>query len=240
MLLSPTIYLQKKLQNYSQSKIVDGVFRDVTYETSEGLSFAIIAGTYEKELFPVLSDLKDYTNLIVIGAGDGYYAAGLLSKFNNLKLHAFEILPYRKINLLKNLASNSIKPNRYEIYEGATVENLKELLDELKPKNDTLIIIDVEGYEKTLLNIEQIPTFKNCSILVELHDHLVPNVSDIIKERFVHSHEFKVFKTSPRTIADIKKPFNLFEKLIFKKQLTRLIGEGRGVEMEWFFLSPLI
>lgn len=237
MTFSPTVYLQKKLFNYSKSKIIAGYFKELIYETNEGLSFPIIAGTYEKELFPILTQLESYDNLIVIGAGDGYYAVGLMSKYVNLKLFAFEILPERKVNLLHNLKLNNIDKNRFFLYDGASVSNLASTLDKLNPNDKNLIIIDVEGYEKVLLNPSLIPKLNQCTILVELHDHLIPGVSEELKERF-QSHRISIFTTSKRTVKDIKQPFNIVEKLIFKKQLTRLLGEGRGVEMEWFYLEP--
>lgn len=239
MTFSPTVYLQNKLFKYSNYQIIDGYFKGIKYGTREGLSFAIIAGTYEKELFPILDDLKNFNNLIVIGAGDGYYAAGLLKKFSNLSLFAFEILSDRKVNLVNNLSRNNIDEKNYTLYDDASIDNLQSLLQKFPTKDKNFIIIDVEGFEEVLLNPLLIPELNNCTILVEIHDHLVPKVGALIKTRF-KSHINQTFKTTERTVSDIKRPFNFFEKLFLKKQLTRLLGEGRSVDMEWFYLKPPI
>lgn len=239
MMFSPTIYLQKKLLKFSGNKIISGYFKGLIYKTNEEMSFDIIAGTYEKELFPILTNLKSFDNLIVIGAGDGYYAVGLLEKFKNLKLFAFEILPERKKNLLNNLKINNISFDRCNIYDGASIENLSNLLQSLPLNNRNLIVIDVEGYEKVLLDPILIPELNNCTILAEIHEHLVSDITSIIKNRF-KSHHIEIIKTTERTICDINQPFNFLEKFLFKRQLTRLLGEGRFADMEWFFMEPPI
>lgn len=239
MLFSPTIYLQKKMHSYAKNYIISGFFKGLKYETYNNLNFSIIAGTYEKELFPVLEEIENYDNIIDIGAGDGYYAAGLLYKFNHIKLYAFEILADRKKSLLNNLSINNINLEKCEIFDGADSENLNIILKKIASNSKTFIIVDVEGYEKTLLNLELSPLLKNCTILVEVHDHFVKGISEILKIRFKHTHKIKIVPSTKRKTNEIGKPFNIFEKWIFKPQLERLLGEGRGAKMEWFYFEPI-
>jgi hypothetical protein len=238
MLFSPTIYLQKKLESYSQKRIINGFFKGLKYETGDHFSFDIIAGTYEKELFSILNSFEYFDVLIDVGAGDGYYVVGLLNKFKHLKCYAYEQLGYRKERLLNNLLINNIDKNRWEIYDSANIENLKSLLIDITSNYKTLIIMDVEGYEKILLNLDLIPQLEGCTILVEVHEHLEPGVTNDLKNRFKNSHHNKIFTTTNRTVQDVMQPFNRFEKWLFRKQLERLLGEGRFTEMEWFYLEP--
>lgn len=239
MLFSPTIYLQKKLCSHSNNRIINGFFKGLKYETPNNFSFDIIAGTYEKELYPLLEKLKHFNYLIDIGAGDGYYAAGFLYKYNNLKVYAFEMQSNRKKLLLNNLDINNIKSEKCEVLDKADPQNLNAILDKIEIKNNTLIIMDVEGYEEILMDLNSIPLLKNCTILVEVHEHLVEGISELLKNRFRNTHNMETYYSRTRTVDDIKEPFNIFEKWIFKKQLESLLGEGRGTEMEWFYFEPI-
>ena len=51
-----------------------------------------LLGTYELELFPFLEEIikSDYDIIINLGAGDGYYAIGLLRNMPNARLVAYE------------------------------------------------------------------------------------------------------------------------------------------------------
>ena len=87
---------------------------------------------------------------------------------------------------------------------------------------------DIEGAERELLDPEQYPALRRMDVIVELHDCLVPGLSQLIPERFAASHDITLVKQAGRA-----KPLPpLFDKL---SQLDQLLAvwEWRSGPTPW-------
>ncbi len=129
---------------------------------------SMILGTYEQEIVDYIfsKDCKKYSNFINIGAGDGFYSCGLLYSERMQNCLAFEkslqgrksIKINSKLNHIKNLKIfGSVNSNIYK-----KVQNLE--------LNRTLILIDIEGDEFSLLDKNFLNFFQNSILIIEVHN----------------------------------------------------------------------
>jgi hypothetical protein len=100
-----------------------------------------------------------------------------------------------------------------------------------------LIICDVEGFEAELLDPERVPSLLKCSILEELHDSPGAPVSDIIRQRFRHSHRIQEVLSARRTWEDFPAK-NLFARLLPRYLALRAMNEARDFQ-RWFWMRPV-
>ena len=209
--------------------ILGGPFKGMKYikNSSWGPILPKLIGTYEKPIYSWVEKiiLNEYSTIINIGSGEGYYAAGF-SKFSpNTKVFAFDIdnnaiyflNKIKSINNLSNLISSSIISNK--ILNNLIIDNC-------------LIFIDIEGNEHSVLNINNIPNLINCDILIELHVFLIPNITSILTNRFNKTHNINIiFDNNLRTIDN-----NVYID-ISENNLKFLVDENRPASMSWMFLT---
>ena len=196
--------------------------------------FPKLLGTYELELHPALQQLSEipFEHVVIVGAGEGYYVGGMAMLFPTATLTCFEadengciaVAEMAKMNQFSDrLTSRGFcKPT--------------DLRDTMQSGESHLVIMDVEGGKRNLLDLAAIPALVGAHILVEIHDCFEPGVSDLLRERFKHSHHCVVVPSIPRTIKDAQS-LPLPEKV--KRGLLPLMDEARPAGMYWFILTPL-
>ena len=220
---------------YSGSFVMSGPFDGMKFERKCG-DISKLFGTYELELHEVFKKLKNrnYTTVIDIGAAEGYYAVGVTRWNLNCKVIAFEAIPelHEKINYLAqiNNAASRIEINGFCDYE--QLNGLGEML------NGAFLIVDIEGYEKKLLDPQIIPLLQKCTILVETHDHEVPGCYDTIVQRFQSSHEITVYKSRPRVMEDYPLRPSTVSRLLMSDVIMDCISDHRAVSNYWLLLEP--
>ena len=60
----------------------------------------------------------------------------------------------------------------------------------------TLVLCDIEGAEKELLDPEAAPALRGMDLIVESHDCVVPGISRLLIDRFKSSHAITVVEDS--------------------------------------------
>ena len=108
----------------------------------------------------------------------------------------------------------------------------------LDTANSAVVICDIEGAEKFVLDIEASPKLKSCKVLVEVHELLQPGVDALIKERFSETHNIQVIKEQFRTTkeaTEINQKHNLGQS---DATILRLLDEMRRDQMHWFWMTP--
>lgn len=192
----------------------------------------MILGTYEKDLHSHIEEwIKEPTDLICIGAAEGYYAAGLAINRNNSNIFAYEQDGYQKNNLLQVCQQNHL--NNIDVLGKCSTHSLDQLLKSLNKSVD--IICDIEGGEIDVLDLNRVPLLKYARILVEVHDHLVPGCTDILKKRFEHSHKCIEILESDRCIDDFPRVSIALNFLLSTKQKLKFLNEGRVEKMKWLY-----
>ncbi len=161
-------FLQKNGAN-----VIDGPFKDMKYvKNSVGSSYLHkLAGYYESILHPYLFEIKNLpiNNILDIGAAEGYYTTGFARYFPQANIVAFEMDEAGKYFISEMMKINDLK-NNLQILGEATNKNIENFLSP-----NTLLIVDCEGAEKEILNIENKNLYENVLFgIIELHDNYVP------------------------------------------------------------------
>ena len=221
--------------NYNNT-ILEGPFKGMIYPTLESTCSEMapkILGSYEEELFEAIAEIskKKYSNAFNIGCADGYYSVGLCLKIPNMRMYAFDINK-KALEMCKKLASYNNVNDRISYMGFCSENNIKEF--DFGKKG--LIICDCEGYEKELFTQESIKNLNKCDLLIELHDIILPGISETILPLFTKTHTLTIIKSKNRN--PVKYPLlqifsELDKKTILSEYRDGLYGE---TTMEWAYL----
>lgn len=167
--------------------VLTGPFRGLHYiGTSTGSAFLPkIMGTYEASLHPWIERIarSSYRHIYVVGCAEGYYACGIKKLLPNTPLYAFDSNP-RAQTLCRELA----EANGLDIsIHGHFVPNDWDI-------ENSLLLVDIEGFEAELLNPEKHPQLRHCDVLVETHDYTFGygNITRDLINRFSSSHSIDI------------------------------------------------
>ena len=134
-----------------------------------------VLGTYEMELGALIESIArgDVQHVVNAGAADGFYAVGLLRHLPAARATAFEMLTSFHAHIDKLARVNGVR-GRLAIHG---VCDSSALSSALKHGERTLVIMDVEGAERDLLDVARTPGLRHAQILVEIHDFVHPHLS---------------------------------------------------------------
>jgi hypothetical protein len=109
----------------------------------------------------------------------------------------------------------------------------------LGDETDALVICDAEGYEKELLDLSGVPALRHLPICVELHDFIVPAITELIFERFSQTHEITHIWQENRLRSDF--PWRgPTVRLLSPYYVDQAVSELRPVRMAWFWMEPKV
>lgn len=195
--------------------------------------FPKLLGSYEFELHDVLDQVfeRDYKTVVDIGCAEGYYAVGFAQKFKNSQIYAVDLNPDARDKTSLMAEANGIaQTDRFQVLEEAS----PEFLMTLDPAQTHFVFCDCEGYELELFSAEVLSHLWHSDILVELHDFLVPGVSDILMDRMEATHAVRVIKS----VDDVFRHREMENPAIRSAPLAdqiSLLAEKRPCQMEWLF-----
>lgn len=229
------------------SKILDKNFKSIVrYGPFAGLKLSpnpwwglsdrasMLLGLYEKDVLEQLTKLPDnYKTFIDLGAADGYYGIGLLVNNTFQKSICYEMSDAGRETIKKNAALNNVA-DKVEIRGIATKDFYKEILElELK---QSVILIDIEGGEFELLDLESFDALRNSILFIEMHDWY-------FEDGFSKRRTLMDCASKTHNISEIKmggRDLSLFEELSRFNDNDRWIicSEGRGQMMSWLRFDP--
>jgi hypothetical protein len=100
-----------------------------------------------------------------------------------------------------------------------------------------VLICDTEGYEEKLLDPELVPALARTTILVELHDFIIPGITERLQDRFSRTHRIKHIWQQPRSRNQF--PWRTFgTTLLPNSYLDWSVSEWRPVRMAWLSMEP--
>jgi hypothetical protein len=233
----PIGYLVHLTRIRTGCRVLDGPFAGMRYvEDSVGSAYIPkLLGIYESELYEEVETIcRQRPTLIVdVGAAEGFYAVGMAVRNAQAKVIAFEMDLLGRAALRKMSALNGVT-DRVEVRAKCEPEDLKLALGD---HPNPVVICDVEGYEEKLLDLKSIPGLTHATILVELHDCIIPGITEKLRQRFGATHQIKHILQQPRSRAQF--PWQtLGTRLLPKSYLDWTVSEWRAVKMAWFFLEP--
>lgn len=217
---------------------MDGPFAGMRYgPISQGSAYIPkLLGIYEKELYPLIGKVVEMAPAMIvdIGAAEGYYAVGLARLLPKARVIAFEMENSGREALAHMVGLNHVA-DTVQIRGKCEPTDLEDVLAK---EAEPVVICDVEGYEIHLLDLDRVPSLAKASILVELHDFIVPEITQILRSRFSSTHQIHHIWQEPRSPKEF--PWRtLVTSLLPASYLNWCVSEWRPVKMAWFWMTPL-
>lgn len=161
-----------------------------------------MVGSYEWELHGVIEEFLagDYEVLMNIGCAEGYYAVGFAMRWKDLprRVLAFDVSP-AALKLTREVADGNGLAGKVECFPECLPETFA-----LARQARALVICDIEGAERELLDPELGPGLRHCDFLVEMHDGQgEPLIRRTLEKRFAPSHQCRVIRAAQRTGAEL-------------------------------------
>lgn len=229
--------LEKRLRRAGYHQLKYGPFKGMTYPEMHHYGYTSLPmkflGTYERHLNGVIElSLQRSCELVLnIGAADGYYACGYAYRLPNVRVIAWEMIPF-VANLIKELAVANNVADRVEIRGLCTPDELKAVSTD----KHTFILSDCEGAEVELMTHENLAHLKSYDFIIECHDHFSPDATNIIYNRFSETHHLQVLESLPTVLNDV--PVKAIEDAGGATlDLYRSLEENRLYSMRWIYGS---
>lgn len=191
-----------------------------------------IAGSYEKELHSIIEQLKSegIDEVIDVGSAEGYYAIGLTRLLRPERTHCFDIDESAHPTMLHLARLNGV--HRTMVTHGGCES--AELDRLLAAARRPLLVMDCEGAEYMLLNLEKVPALARAIILVETHEWKSKLKPGEFEQQFASTHTIKRLETVTRTAADCPYRDNLTEQ-----EQVMVVDEIRLHRQHWLYLRPI-
>lgn len=159
-----------------------------------------LLGCYEAPLHPHVRAAagRGYGTIVNIGCAEGYYAVGLARLMPAARVFAYDTDP-RARELCRQTAALNGVADRVTVggrFDGADFARFA----------GALVVCDIEGGERDLLDPAAFPALRDIDLIVELHDFLDPALSGLILDRFAASHDAVVVDLAERTLR-LPEPF---------------------------------
>ena len=228
--------IKQKLFGESEIKVISGPFKGLKYinEVIWGSITPKWLGSYETELNSIIEEIihEKYPVIIDIGSAEGYYAAGMAFRLPSSTVFAFDtdFISRRQLSRMARLnnLTNNIKIGKYCSFD---------IINSISGTK-TLIISDIEGYERYLLDPKQCDILTKLDILVELHNvEERPDTDELLFSRFSTTHQITEIISTDR--AEWIKNFK-DESLIAGMDdnlLNAATDESRINKQKWFWMK---
>jgi hypothetical protein len=212
--------------------VAAGPFKGMQFisEPRSGRLSPKILGTYERELHPIVRQImeSDYECVINVGCAEGYYAVGLARSMKDIVVHAYDI-DKKAIEELVQMAELNAVSEKIVIGGVCDANTLNGF-----PYKDCILICDIEGNERTLLNPSTAPRLLGFDILVEIHDgSQSTEIHDLLVKRFRDSHNLEFIRYQGRNRRDCAS----IKSLKGGKSKIIAVDEFRRVGLEWGFFK---
>lgn len=227
------------VRSASRGRVMSGPFQGMQIDLSPVSSrnlLSYVLGTQELELHPTIRRIATmpYGRLLNVGAADGYYAIGLARLMPTLRVTAFEGLADMRPVIARNAAINGVG-DRVAVRGFCNEGDLSDAL--ARPADGrTLLIVDIEGGEATLLDPARVPPLSGVDLLVETHDLYVEGVTDLLRTRFDATHEIELIRGRPRTSGDFPASVLPLMQRLMPRLAAELMNERRPQLQDWLFL----
>jgi hypothetical protein len=190
-----------------------------------------VTGTYEKELHEVIEEFiaSDYDTLLNIGCAEGYYATGFAARWKRLprRILAFDVNP-AALQLTRRVAEWNGVADKMDYFSECRHENFA-----VSDRSRTLVICDIEGAERDLLDPELAPGLRRCDLLVEMHDgQREPLIRRMLEKRFAPTHQCRVIRATQRTCIELGR----LAAKIPARLAALAMDERRSDGLEWMVM----
>lgn len=228
-----SVLIQNTLLSQEGTLVNQGPLKGLNFisTSAEGCHVAKLLGTYEQPLQPFIESAihTGYQTILNIGCAEGYYAVGMSLRMPNTQVLAFDIDARARESCLalghKNgvdhrlIVGNRFNPEDFSAYA----------------EKHVLVMCDIEGAERELLDPAKSPSLRKMDIIVESHECLVSGITQLLIERFKHTHQITIVKDNGQRI--LESPPQWFYDLAHLDQLLAT-WEWRSGPTPWLVMKP--
>lgn len=170
------------------------LIRDVSW--NDGNIGNKLIGAYEFELHAAIKKAlsRKPQTVINVGCAEGWYAVGLAMLLPKAMIYAMDMNEYCLKDCETNARNNHVR-NLITVAGKVGPEDLQ------RGEGEKLYVVDIEGYELSVLNPYGCPDLLVSDMIVECHDFFQPEnpISKLLTERFSLSHEIdRISPQQPR------------------------------------------
>lgn len=222
------------LEHQTGMRVAQGPFRGMKLVNAAFGSSLMpkMVGTYELEIQQDIEDLlkNNYRYFMDVGAAEGYYAVGLTMRMaaRGTKTFAYDIASesYRAVKQAADWNGVLEKIEMYSLCRHSDFEIAKS--------GPTLVICDIEGAEKDLMNPDAAPGLRNCDLIVEVHDgSCKKTILELLSNRFRKTHTIHVRRWGPR----IQQNLGQYRWQIPPKLGLEVMREKRQRGIDWLVMK---
>lgn len=219
------------LYQQTNGEVLHGIFKGMkiapVFCWGDGDTGGKLLGIYENELFEQLDEvIKTKPDVVVnYGCAEGYYGVGLGLLLPDSKI-VFVDIENKAIEVSKQNADlNSLKNAVY--YTGGDNQLLESILSQAE---NPFLLMDCEGAEDYLLDLESVPSLAKTTILVEVHEFMSQGMTERLVYKFNETHDLE-------GIVQGTKNYHV-EPITVLGDLDKAIinNENRPNTMNWIFM----
>jgi predicted O-methyltransferase YrrM len=235
----PSAYLTNLTRAQTNSIVRAGPFAGMKYGAVAvgSVYIAKLLGTYERELAGAIERIiaSMPVKIVVVGAAEGYYAVGLARRCPEAEIVAFESDAAGRTALAETARLNGVV-RQVAIHEKCEPADLAESLTD---PSRTVIVCDVEGYEDVLLDPVELPGLAQASLLVELHDFLIPGIAERLRDRFRKTHRIEEIYELDRASSEF--PYTTpYTRLMPQRYVLWAVRDHRPFRMSWLWMESKV
>jgi len=216
-------------------KVLSGPFKELNYfnEIVWGSITPKWLGSYEHELNKIIEEIvsRDYAVIIDIGCAEGYYAVGLAYRIPGVQILAYDTDFVSRRQTRKLARLNGLE-GRVKVSDYCSGTEIAQ-----HASDNPLIVCDIEGFERSLLDPVSCPSLLKLDILVEVHEvNRVPSTLDLLKSRFSASHSLEHIVATDRD-EWIRRMMNDARLPIGREHLYEAVNEHRSNGFRWLWMK---
>jgi len=226
-----SVLIQNTLLQQQGTVVRDGPLAGLDFlaQSAEGCHISKLLGCYEQPLLPHIDAAigENYPLILNIGCAEGYYAVGMARRMAATQVLAFDLNPKAQQVCTELAAKNGVsdrvsvgalfKPEDFAAYAGQKV----------------LVLCDIEGGERDLLDPVVAPALAGMDVIVESHECLIPGITKLLIDRFVATHDITVIEDSGQRELPNAPPW--FNNLAHLDQLLA-VWEWRSGPTPWLVM----
>jgi len=239
------IWLVDHLFLISSGKVISGPFKGMKlykksnwdkkiYKYNTDLSSKII-GCYEQEIQSKIMELQKRNKkkyFVNFGAGEGYFALGVLQSGFFEKSLAFEISESSRNIMIENSKLNNLQ-EKIVIKKEANKNFLNDFDDIFKKINDVFLLVDIEGEEFNIFDDNNLKAIQNCNLIIEFHKFHNDKKNQEFISRIKKYFNVEILTTSNRNFSNIS-----FLKDLNDDDRWLIASENRPYLMSWLVCLP--
>lgn len=227
-----SLLIQHTIIQKNDTVVWQGSFAILEYleRFAEGCHAAKLLGCYEQPLHQHIENIieTNYETVVNIGSAEGYYKVGLALRMPRSKILAFDTNEVAQAACAGLARANGVEDR---IFIGGNVDHS----DFQKfSKLETVIICDIEGAERALLDPLKAAHLLQFDIIVQGHECPDPDITSTLITRFKKTHTITIVEDhGQRTMTDAP---SWFKSLSHLDQLLS-VWEWRSDPTPWIIMK---